>query len=365
MGTSPRTHALTLSTLFFVLIVAILISISQARTLKSFNNSISIIFVFGDSTVDPGNNNYIGTPFKSNFPPYGRDFVNHTPTGRFSNGRLVTDFIASYLGVKDYVPPYLDPTLSIEELMTGVSFASAGSGFDPLTPMISGVIPMSKQLEYFREYKCKLELAIGKRRTTMLINKAAFIVSAGTNDFVVNYFGTPIRRQSYTVSGYQQFLMQLVRQFIQGLLNEGAQKIAMVGLPPMGCLPEVITLSPDAIFHQRQCVQSLLSIARDYNQILRKNLKAMHSGSSTRFFYADIYQPLSNMIQGHSSGFEEVSTGCCGSGYIETSFMCNSESAVCKDASKYVFWDSIHPTEAAYYILFEALRPTIDIVFKE
>lgn len=44
---------------------------------------------------------------------------------------------ASYVGIKEYVPPYLDPTLSMEELMTGVSFASAGSGFDPLTPRIS------------------------------------------------------------------------------------------------------------------------------------------------------------------------------------------------------------------------------------
>lgn len=44
---------------------------------------------------------------------------------------------ASYVGIKEYVPPYLDPTLSIEELMTGVSFASAGSGFDPLTPQLS------------------------------------------------------------------------------------------------------------------------------------------------------------------------------------------------------------------------------------
>lgn len=41
------------------------------------------------------------------------------------------------MGLKEYVPPYLDPTLSLEELMTGVSFASGGSGFDPLTPRIS------------------------------------------------------------------------------------------------------------------------------------------------------------------------------------------------------------------------------------
>lgn len=41
------------------------------------------------------------------------------------------------MGIKETVPPYLDPELNIQELMTGVSFASAGSGFDPLTAKIS------------------------------------------------------------------------------------------------------------------------------------------------------------------------------------------------------------------------------------
>ncbi|KAG5411281.1 hypothetical protein IGI04_007600 [Brassica rapa subsp. trilocularis] len=97
---------------------------------------VSAILVFGDSTVDPGNNNYIETAFKCNFPPYGLDFKNSIPTGRFCNGRLVTDFIGSYIGVKEFVPAYLDPNLGINDLMSGVSFASAGSGFDPLTPTI-------------------------------------------------------------------------------------------------------------------------------------------------------------------------------------------------------------------------------------
>lgn len=56
---------------------------------------------------------------------------------------------ASYVGVKDYIPPYLDPTLSIEELTTGVSFASASSGFDPLTSLLS----VSLSLSLSRTYK--------------------------------------------------------------------------------------------------------------------------------------------------------------------------------------------------------------------
>lgn len=56
---------------------------------------VSAIFIFGDSTSDPGNNNFILTPFKGNFPPYGQDFANHVPTGRFTNGRLSNDFIGN------------------------------------------------------------------------------------------------------------------------------------------------------------------------------------------------------------------------------------------------------------------------------
>ncbi|MFX9848094.1 SGNH/GDSL hydrolase family protein, partial [Acinetobacter baumannii] len=175
---------------------------SEARKFGSVkaqsSSSVSAIFIFGDSTVDPGNNNYINTPFRSNFSPYGKDFVNQTATGRFTNGRLANDFIAKYVGVKEYVPPYLDPTLSIEELKSGVSFASAGSGFDPLTPTISNVIPLSQQLENFKEYQAKLQVTMGKDKTKELINKALFLVSAGTNDFVVDYFTLPIRRRNYT-----------------------------------------------------------------------------------------------------------------------------------------------------------------------
>ena len=54
------------------------------------------LFVFGDSIVDPGNNNYIPTLAKANFPPYGRDFIDHKPIGHFSNGKLSTDFIGIF-----------------------------------------------------------------------------------------------------------------------------------------------------------------------------------------------------------------------------------------------------------------------------
>lgn len=70
------------------------VDLSRLRQLASKNN-VSCILVFGDSSVDPGNNNILPTTMKGNFLPYGMNFFGGRPTGRFSNGRLATDFIGT------------------------------------------------------------------------------------------------------------------------------------------------------------------------------------------------------------------------------------------------------------------------------
>ncbi|MQM00865.1 hypothetical protein Taro_033609 [Colocasia esculenta] len=334
-------------------------------------NTVSAIFVFGDSTVDPGNNNYLATPLKSNFPPYGRDFLGHLATGRFTNGRLATDFLASYLGLKDQVPPYLDWTLGASELETGVSFASAGSGYDLLTAQISGVIPVLHQLDYFKDYLAKLDLLMGRRRSQDLIRQAVFVVSAGTNDFVVNYLSVPIRQQRFNLQDYQNFLLHNIRDFLQfeefdqqGLEELGAQKIVVVGLPPMGCLPIVITLNWKGGFGDRGCIQAYNALSRDFNEKLQIELRYLQSrfaADGGQILYANIYDPLINLILSPSKfGFADAANGCCGTGLVEAALLCNLKSIVCSDASKYVFWDSIHPTEKTYFIVFNSLRQLID-----
>lgn len=94
---------------------------------------VPAIIVFGDSSVDAGNNNGIATVLKSNFQPYGRDFFGGRPTGRFSNGRVPPDFISEAFGLKPFVPAYLDSSYSISDFATGVCFASAGTGYDNAT----------------------------------------------------------------------------------------------------------------------------------------------------------------------------------------------------------------------------------------
>lgn len=51
-------------------------------------------YVFGDSLVDSGNNNYLVTTARADSPPYGIDFPTRRATGRFSNGLNIPDLIS-------------------------------------------------------------------------------------------------------------------------------------------------------------------------------------------------------------------------------------------------------------------------------
>lgn len=46
-------------------------------------------------------------------------------------------FTAKALGIKELLPTYLDPHTQSEDLLTGVSFASGGMGYDPQTSKIA------------------------------------------------------------------------------------------------------------------------------------------------------------------------------------------------------------------------------------
>jgi hypothetical protein len=59
------------------------------------------VFAFGDSLADVGTNNFLPqATAKANFPPYGKTFF-HKPTGRFTNGRNVVDFIGKLLSANN------------------------------------------------------------------------------------------------------------------------------------------------------------------------------------------------------------------------------------------------------------------------
>nr|XP_010913402.1 GDSL esterase/lipase At4g26790 [Elaeis guineensis] len=228
---------------------------------------VPAIIVFGDSTVDSGNNNQIPTLLKSNFRPYGRDFMGGKPTGRFSNGRLATDFYSEFYGLGPFVPAYLDPQYGIEDFATRVCFASAGSGLDIATSNVLSVIPLWMQVQYYKEYQTRLKSYLGEEKAKHTLREAAYVISIGTNDLIENYFAyTSDRYRQFTIGEYVDFLTGLARDFITELYTLGARKIGFTGLGPIGCVPLERSMN---FMAGGSCVKEYNKVARDFNAKLQ------------------------------------------------------------------------------------------------
>ncbi|KAI4327766.1 hypothetical protein L6164_020190 [Bauhinia variegata] len=316
------------------------------------NETVPAVIVFGDSIVDPGNNNYITTLIKCNFLPYGRDFAGgDRPTGRFSNGLVPSDIIAAKFGVKNSLPAYLDPNLQLEDLLTGVSFASGGAGYDPLTSTLVSVISLPSQLEMFIDYKIKIKQAVGESRAAYIVSKGIYIVCIGSDDIANTYAQTPFRRAQYDIPSYTDLMAEQAISFLQELYGVGARRIGVFGLTALGCVPSQRTVAGGV---GRACVDSSNQAASLFNSKLSSQMSALNKKfPDARLVYLDSYNPLLDMIHNPALyGFEETEKGCCGTGNIEVGILCNPYSLnMCPNASNYIFWDSYHPTERAYSVL--------------
>ncbi|KAJ1408774.1 SGNH hydrolase superfamily [Sesbania bispinosa] len=305
------------------------VSLPNSETVPAF-------FVFGDSIVDTGNNNNINTRIKCNFLPYGRDFGGgNRPTGRFSNGLVPSDIIAAKFGVKKLLPAYLDPNLQLQDLLTGISFASGD------------------QLDMFRKYKRKIRKAVGKIRTAIIISKSIYLVCMGSDDIANTYSQTPIRRAYYDIPSYTDMMASHASNFLKELYGLGARRIGVIGLPAIGCLPSQRTINGGI---ERACSDSENQAAILFNTKLLSQMDALRTKfPEARLVYLDIYNSSLDIIQNPAKyGFEVTDKGCCGTGNIEVCMLCNSNGyslKTCSNSSSYIFWDSYHPTEAAYKVL--------------
>ncbi|KAG8380867.1 hypothetical protein BUALT_Bualt06G0061100 [Buddleja alternifolia] len=338
--------------LFLISLVNILIWLPTPTAASS---NITAVFAFGDSILDAGNNNGLHTLYQSNHAPYGLNFPGRIPTGRFSDGKLATDFLVSKLGIKQLLPAYLDPTLTDRDLLTGASFASAGTGLDDLTATEAGVMSMSTQLRNFQQALQRMRRTAGVSETGRVVENALFMIAAGTNDMMDNFYGVPLRRM-YSLSGYQDMLLGNLEIVIRRLHSMGGRRLAVTGLPPIGCMPVQVTLGslmPSFHMFQRQCINQQNLDSQSYNaklEALTSRLQATLPGS--RVVYVDIYTPLMDMVtRPEAYGFERTLEGCCGIGVLEMGPLCTAFAPTCPNPSKSLFWDAAHPTQAAYFQL--------------
>ncbi|KAJ1258029.1 hypothetical protein BS78_10G042500 [Paspalum vaginatum] len=321
---------------------------------------VPAVISFGDSTIDVGNNNYLpGAVFKANYAPYGENFVpRREPTGRFSDGKIVTDITAETLGFEAYPPPYLSPEASGKNLLIGANFASAASSYYDDTAAMYDAITLTQQLRYYKEYRSKLAAVAGRARARAILSDALYVVSTGTGDFLQNYYHNASLSRRYNVDHYCDLLVGIFSGFASELYKLGARRIGVTSMPPLGCFPASIMLYGKG---RNACVPRLNRDAETFNRKLNatvRSLKARHAGLKLAIF--DIYAPLRKLAEAPAAqGFADARGTCCRTGTAKTRvYLCSPTTAAgttCRNASSYVFFDSVHPSEAANVVIAESM----------
>ncbi|KAK9672312.1 hypothetical protein RND81_12G091800 [Saponaria officinalis] len=314
-------------------------------------------FVFGDSLVDVGNNNYIYTLSKANYPPNGIDFGE--PSGRFTNGRTIPDIIGQQLGLKAFSPPYLAPTTSGNAIMQGVNYASGGGGILNSTGQIFiGRLNLDAQLDNFANTKQDLITSMGEIAANKFLEKALYSITMGSNDFINNYLTPIISTVEQTLISPEAFINAMISKYrmqLTRLHKMGAKKILVVNVGPIGCIPYVRELNPSA---GDNCVAFPNQLAQSFNLQLKSLVDELSDNlQGSQFVYADVYRVVDDLLSNYISyGFENANSACCYvSGRFGGSIPCNPTSNVCSDRSKYVFWDPYHPSDAANVLIAKRL----------
>jgi phospholipase/lecithinase/hemolysin len=156
----------------------------------------------------------------------------------------------------------------------------------------------------------------------------------------------------YDIPSYVDLLVSGAEGFLRKVSSRGARKIGFVGMPPVGCVPSQRTLGGGLA---RRCEERRNLAAQLYNGRVQAMIDRLNGepGFPTLVVYLDIYRILDELMErGDRYGFTETTKGCCGTGTIEVTGLCDSRFvSVCDDVSSHVFFDSYHPTERAYRII--------------
>ncbi|KAL4202399.1 hypothetical protein AMTRI_Chr02g220830 [Amborella trichopoda] len=316
-------------------------------------------FVFGDSLVDAGNNNYIVSLSKANYLPNGIDFAPlRQPTGRFTNGRTIPDILGQELGLTSFAPPYLAPTTKGLATLQGVNYASGAGGIlNGTGQLFGGRINLDAQIDNYANTRQDTISILGKAAASKLFQRGLFSMTMGSNDFINNYLAPVVSEAECKVSpdAFVEDMISKYRLQLTRLYNLDARKIVVVNVGPIGCIPYQRDINPTA---GNDCVAFPNQLAMAFNGRLRGLLSELSSNlKGSKFVYADVYSIVSDIIENYTNyGFEVPDSACCcAGGRFGGLIPCGPVSKFCLDRSKYIFWDPYHPSEATNVIIAKRL----------
>ncbi|KAL5153187.1 GDSL esterase/lipase 7 [Glycine soja] len=307
------------------------------------------LYVFGDSLMDSGNNNFMPTFAKANYLPYGVDFPKGS-TGRFTNGKTVADFIAEYLGL-----PYSSPYISFKgpRSLTGINYASGSCGILPESGFMLGkCLNLRDQINLFQRTikkdlprKIKNPIQLSKH-----LSKSIYVFSIGSNDYINNYLETKYYDTSkrYLPQPFAKLLIERLSEQFEKLYGLGARKLIMFEIGPIGCIPSVSRKH----LHKGDCIEETNQMVTYFNERLPPMLKNLTSSLPGSTFVLGRSNSLGyDAIKNPSKyGLTDASNPCCTTWANGTSG-CIPLSKPCLNPSKHIFWDAFHLTEAVYSVI--------------
>ncbi|MED6161601.1 hypothetical protein PIB30_062374 [Stylosanthes scabra] len=323
------------------LLLILLLSGQRERVQAEAVQPTKKLFVFGDSYADTGNiRKSLSNSWKD---PYGITFPGK-PAGRFSDGRVLTDYIAKYLGVKTPVP-YRVRKLMPKQVKYGMNFAVGGTGvFDTSTPGPN----MTTQIQLFQQL-----IHDGIYTASDLTNSVALVSVAG-NDYS-HHLATHASPQ-----GLPLFVASVVNQTSMNLMRIkelGVKKIIVGGLQPLGCLPQVTALSSF-----QQCNASSNTLVALHNNLLNQAVTKLNQSWSSSFAVLDLYNSFMSVLNHPTThNIQNQLRPCCVG--VNRNYSCGSVDQnnvkmyrVCDDPKSAFFWDLVHPTQAGWHAVYNKLR---------
>ncbi|XP_031399607.1 GDSL lipase-like isoform X1 [Punica granatum] len=316
----------------------------EADELKLLDHQKTLLFIFGDSLFDAGNNKYVRTTTYLQYP-YGFTYFTHA-TGRICDGRIVPDMIAELANLP-FIPPSMQPGANFSY---GANFACVGATV--LDSYATGnsskeTVTLREQMSQFIELAKKLNATLGPSRAKAILSKSVYVFSMGGDDYLQYYDEFTDEGRSPTLSEQQQQVNAVIGNLTEALMElyeEGARKIAFQNVGPMGCLPFLAS--------NGSCVQALLTMPILHNKQLYEALTSLAERlEGFKFSVFDYFPSLLDRMQHPSDyGFEVGSTPCyysSSNGYRGMGLDATGDTTLCKYPSAFLLFDDGHTTQCA------------------
>ncbi|CAI9108832.1 OLC1v1008528C1 [Oldenlandia corymbosa var. corymbosa] len=312
----------------------------------------SAMFAFGDSLIDHGNNNYLQYSLaKANYVPYGVDFDQGVPTGRFCNGRTIIDFLGELLGFP-MLPPYTAATG--KNILKGVNYASAAGGIlDETGRNLGQRFSLTDQVASFRDTLNQIKAMMGgEEELNHYLANSLVVMVLGSNDYINNYLQPSFYTSSYIYNPqqYADLLIKLYTRQILELHSFGLKKFVLGGIGPLGCIPNQLATG---LVQPGKCFSFANDIVGMFNMRLRSLVDQFNRDyNGSIFVYGNSFGAVMDVITNATKyGITVTDRACCGIGRNEGQITCLPLSVPCANRNQYVFWDAFHPTQIVNQIL--------------